>query len=78
MIDIDETDDTISAIASKDAVDVIRCPFCGGEEMYARMDMIASFFNSEGVYWIECKLCKAIGPIAPNEGEAASKWNTRN
>lgn len=47
------------------------CPFCGGKETsVCRFEIGKS-------YWVQCKNCKAEGPISIYEDQVKELWNER-
>jgi len=54
---------------TRDYVDLLPCPFCGGERMDLRRD--------GSLRWVACETCGADGPVGDSFEEVERLWNER-
>jgi Lar family restriction alleviation protein len=56
-----------------------RCPFCGGENLFLQDDEDGCADFNPTSYWVQCEeiTCACEGPYRKTKQEAIEAWNTR-
>ncbi len=59
---------------SKKAISIYRCYFCKATLLPCFRSFIGKWDRKE-LYYVQCKICRAQGPLAESVKECAELWN---